>query len=138
MGAWGYGSFENDTALDWVGDFGDGPSLKLLIDAIQPRADELGGIPEDEVWDEEACPTALAAGEVVAAMRGHAHPEFPEELVEWVEQNRASADARLVKQAIRAATMARQSELFRSCFMDEEGIAAWEAEVDDLLRRLKA
>lgn len=138
MGAWGFGSFENDTALDWVGDFADGPSLRLLIDAFRPHADDLADIPEDEVWDEDACPTAVAAAEVVAAMRGHAHPDFPEELVKWVQQNRAAADARLVKQAINAVTSARQSELFRSCFFDDDGIKAWETEVDDLLRRLQA
>jgi hypothetical protein len=80
----------------------------------------------------------VAAAEVVAAMHGHAHPEFPEELTDWVQQNRAAADARLVKQAINAVTSARQSELFRSCFFDDDGVRQWEGEVDDLLRRLKA
>ncbi len=138
MGAWGFGNFENDTALDWIGDFGDDPNLKLLIEAFHPHADELDEIPEDEVWDEDACPTALVAAEVVAAMRGHAHPDFPETLAGWVEENRAAADARLVKQAISAAKSARQSQLFRSCFFDDDGITEWEREVDDLLRRLRA
>ena len=37
MGAWGYGSFENDTALDWLVDF-EGEGADTVIVALEDVA----------------------------------------------------------------------------------------------------
>lgn len=34
MGAWGYGSFENDDALDWLAELEDVSQLEEALDAV--------------------------------------------------------------------------------------------------------
>lgn len=74
MGAWGGGSFENDEALDFVASI---ESAADLAAALTLRS------PEDEVDADLACRVIVVA-ECVAAMRGHWHPGFPEELARKV------------------------------------------------------
>ncbi len=69
MGAWGYGPFENDDAMDFVGDLetatGTG-HLSTILYAISDDRTEYVEAPESSV--------AIAAAEVVAALLGHPHP----------------------------------------------------------------
>src|SRR5690606_8457907 len=65
--AWGPGTFDNETALDWLGDL-------ELADADYVR-DALAGVAEAHDADEldaHAYRAALAAAEIVAAARGRA------------------------------------------------------------------
>lgn len=98
MGAWGSGPFENDDALDWAQSFveaedglsggqSDEPGKIDLI--VGPLAIAAGGMEdeEDEDGDEEASEGgeyietdlachAIAAAEVIAAVRGKSHPDL--------------------------------------------------------------
>jgi hypothetical protein len=142
MGTWGFGSFENDTALDWVGEFGDEPSVNELLCALNGILEEDGHSESrialmEYLDDEDACPIAVVAAEVIAAMRGHASPEFPDQLKAWVAANRSAATVRLVDTAVRALQKARSNEIFLSCFCDDDDIRTWQSEVDGLINRLK-
>ncbi len=64
MGAWGPGNFENDTALDWLGEPRTGASLGDIVRSVA-------------LDDPEACERCLAAAELVAAWNGHALGELP-------------------------------------------------------------
>lgn len=79
MGAWGYGSFENDDALDWVGDLTDGRSLKPVEAALDAA---LGAEADFGISGEAEC--GLAAAEVVAALGGAPSGDLPEEIAEWI------------------------------------------------------
>ncbi len=141
MGTWGFGSFENDTALDWIGEFGDNPSVNELIAAMtgvlgeQVTPSKMAMM--EYLDDEDACPIAVAAAEVVAAMRGRPHPEFSEELKPWVEANKSAATAQMTETALRAIQAARTNEIFLSCFCDDEDVSQWQSELDELVGRLK-
>ena len=64
MGAWGHGSFENDTALDWLADFeGEGADTVLVAIADIANADA-----EEDIDVDRAC-VALAATEIIAALK---------------------------------------------------------------------
>src|SRR5688572_21854583 len=68
MGAWGTGSFDNDSALDFVGDVVEGGDWQAVMElALAPVE------PGEPIRDEVA---AIAAAEIVAAARGHAAPEL--------------------------------------------------------------
>ena len=86
MGAWGTHSFANDGALDWLGDFLDGPSDDALRATFSPapRVQTPGIIARLFGAQPTSTPVrpygehVLAAAEVVAAMRGHPPTETPE------------------------------------------------------------
>ncbi|WP_425605574.1 DUF4259 domain-containing protein [Luteolibacter rhizosphaerae] len=86
MGAWGPHSFENDRALDWLGDYLDSPSDDRLRATFDPPsrgkppgliAKLFGGQAKSSAVppDEEQ---VLAAAEVIAAMRGHPLADAPD------------------------------------------------------------
>ena len=154
MGAWGFGSFENDDALDWVGDVVEGRGLKPVeaaLDAVLgPRAD-FG------ISGEAEC--GMAAAEVVAALAGAPVEDLPEEITAWMAAKpwqrkgllstltgtgRAGNGDRppqdvlgpLVAKAQRVVELVMQDEEFRSRFLDEAGIAEWQGHARDLLARL--
>lgn len=75
MGAWGYGSFENDDALDWLAELDDVSQLDEALDSVIEHGD--GYIEADDGW------IAIAAGEMVAALNGHGSDALPEETLNW-------------------------------------------------------
>ena len=73
MGAWGAGSFENDTALDFAGEI-------ETLDDVQGAFEAEGA---EEIDADLACRVIVAA-ECVAAMRGHRNRDMPGDLAERV------------------------------------------------------
>ncbi|AYB30096.1 DUF4259 domain-containing protein [Chryseolinea soli] len=70
MGTWGHGNFENDSALDWVGDFEEKPHKDFLEKSIRAVL-----IPN--YIDAHDASVALAALEVVAWANGKPAKDFP-------------------------------------------------------------
>jgi hypothetical protein len=59
MGAWGHRTFENDSALDWLGDLAEGdPSL------VGEALDVAAGSAEDAYLEVDEASAALAAAEL--------------------------------------------------------------------------
>src|SRR5688572_8434233 len=81
MGSWGYKTFEDDTALDWIGAFATNPSMSLVQTALERVANASDGFVDDR-----AAAGALCAAEVVAAMNGRAVHNLPEEVALWASQ----------------------------------------------------
>lgn len=154
MGAWGLGSFENDDAMDWVGEVEEDGSLRpvrrALDSALSADAD-FGISGEAEL--------GVAAAEVVAAMQGKPSDGLPEELRTWLEgrpwQRRgllgrvfgkpggASSDhapAEIVEplaaKAREVVNRVMRDEGMRDRFMNAADIAAWETGLRGLLGRL--
>lgn len=85
MGTWGTHSFENDGALDWLGDFLDRPSDEALRATFcpSPNPGHQGFLAR--LFGSRTGPAAirphgehvLAAAEVIAAMRGHPTADAP-------------------------------------------------------------
>ena len=79
MGAWGAGSFENDTALDWAA------TVKTIVDVRKPferlkmATDKHSG-GGDMTVDGSMAEELVAAAETVAMLMGREIPEFPEDL----------------------------------------------------------
>lgn len=106
-GAWGDGSFENDDAMDWVGECVQAASPGLVKAAI----DRVLAADVVEASDASA---AIAAAEVVAASVGKPSPELPASLKAWLAvQPRAqiAGQAALAERALTKIEDARHSEL---------------------------
>jgi hypothetical protein len=130
MGAWGAGNFQNDAALDWLGDLQESGDLDQVRSALMEIIDS---DPED--LDPDDCCAALAAAEAVAALRGKAHPEPPENLSSWVAAHPQAPDRMLVdlaKSAVRK--LSAKSEL--RDLWEEGEFKDWFAAVEDVVRRL--
>src|SRR5215204_2194816 len=98
MGAWGPGNFENDAALDWLGQ--DELGVAHVARALRPEGDA------------DECEHALAAAELVAAWNGHALAELPKAAEAFLERRRGPPKAELIAKARECvAAIAADSEL---------------------------
>jgi hypothetical protein len=129
MGAWGVGTFENDDALDWLGDLTATADLAVLAETLDAIVSSTGYL------DAPACSAALAAAEVVAALRGQAGGDAPEEIAAFI-LGKPQPDAALVSAARSAvARIAQNSELLE-LWTEGDDLASWQASLADLTRRL--
>ena len=126
MGAWGTGSFENDTALDWLGEL----ETDGLV-AVRAAFDVLG-----ETFDASDGANALAAAEIVAAANGRASEDLPEEATAWVAANRSRVTPADVIAARRAVKVVGERSELRELWDETDSARDWLGAVADLLRRL--
>ena len=133
MGAWGFGSFDNDDALDWVNDFEC--SGVVAVDQALTQVCELA---DDEYLEAPEASNAIAAAEFVAAARDHNLSRLPEEALAVFTRLKLPLDGTpLLDKARRAVErVLRQSELEE--LWDESSDAdAWRNDLERLLARLK-
>lgn len=134
MGVWGTGPFENDTALDWLDAFIENDFR--LIDRTLAGVAHLQ--PADELDADEAA-EAIAAAECVAAALGRPAASLPEEIVEWVADNRPFTVKPLYIDHARLAVarVMAQSEL-RELWEERGEFEVWQTAVLNLQQRLIA
>jgi hypothetical protein len=134
MGAWDVGTFDNDNALDWVHEFLDNPGLDALRDAL----DLAIAVEDNEDLPASSCSMALAAAEMVAALRGRATPKLPEELAAWVDANKAAVqpDERLLDKARRAVARVQARSELKELWDEAEDAKVWQSQMNDLAVRL--
>ena len=136
MGAWGHGSFDNDDAADWVGDF-----ERNGVAAVVTMLQHVSNFGEDDYLEAPDASAAIAAAEVVASahdgelsnLSQHARNVF-------TKYQHALTDPHLLETARRAVKrILRQSELKD---LWEEGAgpesALWSKALDSLSSRLGA
>jgi hypothetical protein len=123
------GTFENDAALDWVIDLAGADSDEPVRAAL--RATEAPG--PEEYLDMDAANEALAAADVVAAMRGAGPADLPEEAARWLARHPAQPDGDLLALAHRAVRRVGESSELQEEWGDSP---EWRAVLDDLLCRL--
>lgn len=129
MGTWGHDAFSNDDALDWVDELlaaGDtGPAEGALAAAASAQTS----------LDAPECSKALAAAEVVAALRGKPGAGLPKNLVAWQAGKSRPSDA-LLELARRAVAKVMQDSELKDLWVESGNPQAWEDGVKDLQARL--
>src|SRR5262249_62246007 len=83
------------------------------------------------------CTAAIAAAEVVAALRGHAAPDLPPEAVKFVAQKPA-LDPVVVKDATAAVSRVLAGSELKDLWDDSQDSKAWADGLRSLLQRLTA
>ncbi len=130
MGAFGWQTFENDAALDWI------ETLSAARDAsVLTRAFADAGQSRDPDPDRDCC--CLAAAEVVAALCGRGSPDLPAEVVAWVQQRFANA-APFLEQARHSVKCVLADSELSDLWSESDHHELWRAAVADLLSRLSA
>ena len=133
-GAWDVGSFDNDDALDWAWELSESDDLSLVEQTLRNAVD---------ATDYLEAPTgsmALAAAEVIAALRGKPSPKLPPEVSEWNDAHKLAVSdelSRLARTAVGRVRNSESSELAQLWSDSDEMANLWHAELDNLLERLE-
>ena len=133
MGASGYGTFDNDDAMEWLDGFGsDGASsAHVALEAVT------GLDPLDYLETTEAA-QALAAAEIVAAARDGDTSRLPKDAAARLKDNAAKINAaKLVGPARRAVMRVLKSSELKEQWEESPDAEDWEMDVRELLERLK-
>lgn len=143
MGAWGYSSFENDTASDWI--WGLKPAKKSLLGKLKAPFDypmsAIDRLLKSDLYiDASESEEAIAAAECLAAANARPPQDPPEDLTKWLASLAATRpDPDMLARAEQALLKARndeQSEL-RQLWKDTDDFQSWQASIDDLIARLR-
>jgi hypothetical protein len=128
MGAWGSGSFDNDTAMDWVSTF-----LREGPDAVREAFDAV----TDEYLDADIGCCVIAAAEALAAARGKPVKNLPDGIKNNLGDlsDEINDDALLAK-AKKCVQSVRDRDELHDLWEDADP-TQWVAGVDDLLKRLR-
>jgi len=134
MGAWGVGTFENDTACDFAAEVAGRLNLSKIecaLDRVLNAVESYVEAPDGE--------EALAAAEIVARLnnRPGAKTAYTEQIDLWVGRMKTVPPAALIDKARRGATriVLPPSELLE--LWEESGdFDTWKASVNELLSRL--
>ena len=130
MGAWGIGNFDNDDAADWAYDLSQSTGTLLLVATLEAVSgnEGYGEAPE--------CSMALAAAEVVAALRGSRDPTLPDNVRRWVARNPVAVDGNLLMLARSAIERIRRESKLKELWQDTENYDDWQSLLENLVRRL--
>lgn len=149
MGAWGAGSFQNDWAMDWLGDLcesGDASLIRIVLNKVVEHGgtkysspsllERLRGRHRHTNWLEaRVAAKALAAAEVVAAWYGRPSETLPDNLMTWLQQNKSSCPPHIVLLAKQAVSIVKTNSELKDLW--EEGDASkWKTIVENLEQRL--
>lgn len=129
MGAWGHGSFENDDACDWVYTLEES-GIGAVTQTLETFDDEA-----DDYLEAPTCSEILAAGEVVAALRGKSGGGLTEEVQKWVE-GKAIPPEDLVMRIRSAVERVKSDSELKELWEESEDFDRWKSTVDDLISRL--
>lgn len=135
MGAWGYGSLENDTASDWLYELEHADNFS----AIEAKLDEVMSMGDDYL-DSDVAQEALAAVEALAyVQRGKGSPMTPSFAIitSWAEKVSSVVPDELKHKALATVERITQqpSELL-SLYQEAESESEWRAEIESLKARL--
>ena len=123
MGAWGSGSFENDSALDFVSEIESAADVERAFTAAGSENIEL----------DEGC-SVIVAAECVAAMRGHPATDLPDELAGKIADFGKCPIALYDKARENLSAVMSRGELVD--LWAEEGSGDWNRAVTELMERL--
>lgn len=131
-GAWGTGSFENDSALDWVSEnITSATSMNVL-------AHMFAFVQANKYLDVDDCSSAIAAAEIVAAMKMNKFDKLPKDVATWAKRNKGHFNKALALEALKSVNICSDSKkselavLWRGAQYDE-----WKRTIDNIKARLK-
>lgn len=130
MGAWDFGTFDNDDATDWLYDLEESSDTSVIQAALEAVTDS-----DDDDLEPPDCICALAAAEIVAALRGYPLEKLPENALAWVDAHDGLDVATLVPSALTAIERIRSNAEAKELW-DDSDADAWQASLDDLVSRL--
>jgi hypothetical protein len=132
MATWGYGNFDNDSALDWLMDFAEEPALSKINSALNIVADN------DGYADALDCEEALAAAEVIALLLKSGASDFPEEEITTIKNCGIVVDSKLKSEALEAIKKIILNSELKDIWEETDEVNHWLKVVSGLESRLKS
>jgi Domain of unknown function (DUF4259) len=131
MGTWGIGSFENDTALDWIAALALSEDYNIVSDALDLDVTQVDYLEIDEGI------IAITGAETIAAIIGCPANNLPEEVVSFADRMRPLPSSELIQRAIDVLdrVLADSSEL-KELWQASSAFEDWHDQVQQLQRRL--
>jgi hypothetical protein len=130
MGAWGSGSFENDTALDWAA------SVQSIDDVREPF-ERLKAVGSGYV-DADLASEVIAAAETIAMLTGRRSPDFPDDLADSLK-DAGEPESQLYHQSRSAVVQVMRNSELAELWQEgaeEGGNNPWLAAMTGLIDRL--
>jgi len=132
MGAWGYKTFEDDTACDWLYDLEE-EGTELLARSLSPKNVEDGFLEFDDAI------AILAAAEIIYGILSTPREGLPEGAVKWINANK-DADVACLKPLCEGQlgrVLSEQSELRQLWEENADDFENWKTNVESLRDALK-
>lgn len=132
-GAWESGSFDNDDAVDWVGQCIKSKGASLIAATLTAAL-------TDTYLEAPECSSAIAAAEVVAASKGKASKSLPKDLSSWLEKQNKEEIAKLGPVATKAVSRilnGPKSELQELWRENKKDFPVWTNNLQSLIVRLR-
>jgi hypothetical protein len=131
VSTWAAESFGNDDALAWVTDFCNSPEYHLMVDALSIIEES-----EDQHLSAQYCAIAVAAAEIVAALKKAPDPRMTGEISDCLIKLEMPVDAHLVQLATRAVIRIRSESELKDSWEGSRNADQWYAAMDNLEKRL--
>jgi len=130
MGTWGYKTFENDGAADWLSDLEEASDSRFLFGAIKAVTRSKGKVDLDDALE------GLAAAEVLCAARYDPPRGVQHAAHRWIKRVALMPGDQDLKLAIRAITMIGTNSELADAWKSEGKLAHWKRELAKLSKRL--
>jgi hypothetical protein len=131
MGTWGTDLFANDDAVDWFAVL-EAEGLQAAGAAVQ---DVLELAPD--YLEAPICASALAAAEIIAALRGRPSAELPPDIAAWLARHPGvDPGEELTDNARRAVELVLQGSELTELWAESPEAAQWRDAVANLQARL--
>ena len=132
MGAFGTGSFENDDALDWAAELEETRGLKFVKKTLREVLDAGDGYLEAPI-----ATLGIAAAEVVAGLNDVPGDDLPEEVENWIEEQRGKSDVDLSPLALEVLERVKTKCELVDLWKKSDDYEAWMKAMKNLEDRLK-
>lgn len=135
MGAWGAGSFENDSALDWLDSFCDdsGAGIAPIVEALTAIAE----LTSADYLEVDEASDAIAAAELIAALQGRPPLHLPDCATAWLNAQHVIIDPGLIVLALGVVDRVKANSELQDLWSESGGPdSEWHAVIADLEMRL--
>jgi aminopeptidase N len=130
MGIWGVGNFENDDAYDWVYEVEETNNLAYIIETLKAVAQN------DDYLEAQDCARAIAAAEVVAAIKGKGSPDAPHEIKAWIKNHSFQVSKSQIVLALKAIEKVKMGSELAQMWQDTDEAETWFDVINYLEARL--
>ncbi|MGR6874022.1 DUF4259 domain-containing protein [Pseudomonas sp. HK3] len=130
-GSWGAGSFENDSAADWVYELesSKSPSFLLTVFAVVPPAGYI---------EVDTCSAAIAAADVVAALKDGKTKQLPKVVATWVKSNESGYKPNMATKALEVISFCKSMKRSELAQLWKEGQSNnWLSQISKIEARLQ-
>jgi Domain of unknown function (DUF4259) len=130
-GTWGTGSFDNDSAADWVYELEQSKTTRYLLTVFN-------AVPSEGYIEVDGCSAAIAAADVAASLKDGKTEHLPKVVAAWVQDNNLGYKPILATMAIQALSFCKSTKRSELAQLWQEATPKqWLSQVSEIEARLQ-